>query len=546
MPGSWLIGTLLVTFLVAAAAAFATRGLGAATQRAVETVHVIAISIALLIGGLIVAEVAEGRRLSLLDGWLIVDPLGCNFLGLVVVVGLLTGLYSIGYLRHDIESGKIKATDLSRYYGFFHLFLFTMVLAVTSNNLIMMWVSIEATTLTSVFLVGFYGHKTSLEAAWKYVVICTVGVAFGLYGTVLVFADANAALANAQSAILWTEVVKHAASLDRATISIAFAFVLIGFGTKAGLVPMHTWMPDAYSEAPSPSSALLTAGLANCALLVIIRYAVITAKAVGPEFPQTLFLIFGIVSIGVAAPLIFVQRDLKRLLAYSSVENMGFIALGLGIGGPLGVAAALLHALNHGLAKALMFCCSGNVLMKYGTRNLDTVKGVLRVAPVTGFLLIAGALALSGAPPFNVFVSEFLTVTAGIKAGYAWLVVVCLLLLTVVLASFVQLIGGSILGPAPESVRKGDLGALTLAPLGLGLALVLLMGLHVPAPIARILAQATSSVVETPAVADRVVPARNPVENPHPTFAMDLHSDAGASLPGCARVQPRKDNACAN
>jgi hydrogenase-4 component F len=539
MSGSWLIGAVLLTYLGAAAASFATRGLRTTTQRAVEAVHVIGIATALLLVFAIVGKVALGQSLSLFGSWLIVDPLGCIFLGLIVVVGLLTGLYSIGYLRHDIESGDITATDLSRYYGFFHLFLFTMALAVTSNNLVMMWVSIEATTLTSVFLVGFYGRKTSLEAAWKYVVICTVGVAFGLYGTVLVFANANAVLANAHSAILWTEVVKHAASLDHSTIPIAFAFVLIGFGTKAGLVPMHTWMPDAYSEAPSPSSALLTAALANCALLVIIRYAVIAAGAIGPTFPETLLLIFGILSIGVAAPLIFVQRDLKRLLAYSSVENMGLIALGLGIGGPLGISAALLHAMNHGLAKTLMFCCAGNVLMKYGTRNLDAVKGVLRVAPVSGFLLIAGALALAGAPPFNVFVSEFLTVMAGVKTGYAWLMVVCLLLLTVVLAAFTRLIGGSILGPAPERVRVGDPGSLILAPLGLALALVLLMGLHVPGPVEQILAQATSTVVGAPAAAARS-------STPHSIFALGLQPEAKVLVSDCAELRPERGKTCPN
>ena len=539
MSGSWLIGALLLAFLITAAASFATRALGAANQRAVEMVHVVGIATALLLAFAIVGKVALGQSLSLFGSWLIVDPLGCIFLGLVAVVGFLTGLYSIGYLRHDLLTGEIRTADLSRYYGFFHLFLFTMALAVTSNNLIMMWVAIEATTLTSVFLVGFYGRRTSLEAAWKYVVICTVGVAFGLYGTVLVFANANAILTNADSAILWTEVVQRASALDPATIPIAFAFVLIGFGTKAGLVPMHSWMPDAYSEAPSPSSALLTAGLANCALLVIIRYAVIVAKAGGPGSAATLLLIFGILSIAVAAPMIFVERDLKRLLAYSSVENMGLIALGLGLGGPLGVSAALLHAINHGLAKTLMFCCSGNVLMKYGTRNLDAVKGVLRVAPVSGFLLIAGALALGGAPPFNVFVSEFLTVAAGIKAGYAWLMMICLLLLTIVLASFALMIGSSILGPAPVAVRRGDLGALTLAPLGLALALVLLMGLHVPAPVTQILAQATSTVVGAPAAAASLIPPRS-------IFALGLQPDEKVLVSDCAELSPERGKTCPN
>ncbi len=539
MAGSWLIGALLLTFLAASGAAFASRGLRVTTQRAVEMVNLVALVIALVLALPIVADVAQGQSLFLLDDWLFVDPLGCIFLGLIVVVALVTGLYSIGYLRHDLGSGEIGTVDLSRYYGFFHLFLFTMVLAVTSNNLIMMWVSIEASTLSSVFLVGFYGRKTSLEAAWKYVVICTVGVAFGLYGTVLVFANTNALLANARTAILWTEVVKHATSLDRATISIAFAFVLIGFGTKAGLFPMHTWLPDAHSEAPSPASGLLSAALLNCALLIIIRHSMIAARAIGSGFPQTLLLIFGALSIAVAAPLIFVQRDLKRMLAYSSVENMGLITLGLGVGGPLGVAAALLHAINHSLAKALMFCCSGNVLIKYGTRDLDVIKGLLRIAPISGFLLIAGSLALGGTPPFNIFISEFLTVTAGIKAGYAWLMVIALVLLTVVLASFARMIGSSILGPAPEGMRAGDLSVMTLTPLGLALALTLLMGLHIPMPVARVLAQATSTVVAAPVAAARTMPSRS-------TFAMGQQPERGASVSDCLRLEPQMGKTCPN
>ena len=197
----------------------------------------------------------------------------------------------------------------------------------------MMWVAVEATTLSSAFLVGLYGRRASLEAAWKYVMICTVGVAFGLYGTVLVYSDAVNVLQHPTNAAFWTEIVKGAGSLDPTIIKIAFVFVLIGFGTKAGIFPLHAWLPDAHSEAPSPVSALLSGVLLKCALFIIIRYYVIVVQAVGPEFPQTLFLIFGTLSIGVAAFFIFVQRDIKRLLAYSSVENMGIIVLALGLAG---------------------------------------------------------------------------------------------------------------------------------------------------------------------------------------------------------------------
>ena len=247
---------------------------------------------------------------------------------------------------------------------------------------------------------------------------------------------------------------------------------------------------------PSPTSALLSAVLLNCALLVIVRYYIIVTRTVGSAFPQTLLLVFGFLSIAVAALFIIVQRDMKRMLAYSSVENMGLIALSLGIGGPLGVLAALFHTINHSFAKALLFCGSGNVLLKYGTRDMDAVKGVLRVAPVTGFLLGAGALALGGMPPFNVFVSEFMIVTAGIAAGKTWLIIATLLLLTIVLAGLVRMVAGTVLGPSPEAVQKGEVGSLTLIPMAILLVLMLVMGINVPQPVKNLLEHATSIVLD--------------------------------------------------
>jgi hydrogenase-4 component F len=293
---------------------------------------------------------------------------------------------------------------------------------------------------------------------------------------------------------------------------------------------------------------LLSAALLNCALLVIIRYAAITTKAAGPELPHTLFLIFGMMSIGFAALFIAMQRDVKRMLAYSSVENMGLIMLGLGLGGPLGVGAALLHVMNHSLAKTLMFCCSGNILIKYGTRDLDAVKGMLRVAPASGLLLMAGALALGGVPPFNVFISEFITVTAGVKAGYSWLMIVCLLLLTIVLAAFVRMIGGSILGSAPANMKKGDLSLLTLLPIGLVLALVLLMGVHVPAPAAQLIADASEIVLGTSpgAVQTALSEPWILIKGNAPGTNMDVQprQSAEASGPSCVSIRTSEETAC--
>lgn len=317
--------------------------------------HSLGITLLLILALWVVQTAADAGEIFAAGLWLHIDGLGGLFLAILGVIGFLTGVYSIGYMRHEVAHGELSPVTLCDYYGFFHLFLFTMLLVVTSNNLIVMWAAIEATTLSSAFLVGIYGQRSSLEAAWKYIIICTVGVAFGLFGTVLVYANAASVMPQAEMAIFWSEVLKQSSLLDPTLMLLAFVFVLIGFGTKTGLFPMHAWLPDAHSEAPSPVSALLSAVLLNCALLVLIRYYIIICQAIGSDFPNRLLLIFGMLSVAVAAFFILVQRDIKRLLAYSSVENMGLVAVALGIGGPLGIFAALLHTLNHSLAKR---CCS--------------------------------------------------------------------------------------------------------------------------------------------------------------------------------------------
>jgi hydrogenase-4 component F len=285
---------------------------------------------------------------------------------------------------------------------------------------------------------------------------------------------------------------------------------------------MHAWLPDAHSEAPSPVSALLSAALLNCALLVIVRYYIIVTRTLGPAFPRTLLLAFGIMSIAVAALFIIVQRDMKRLLAYSSVENMGLIALSIGLGGPLGVLAALLHVINHSLAKALLFCGSGNILLKYGTRDMDAIKGVARVAPLTALLMGAGALALGGMPPFNIFISEFMVVTAGIHGGHPWLMLLTLLLLTLVLAGLVRMVARTLLGASPEPVARGELGVLTLLPMVLLLAMMLTLGVSMPRPIAAALDSAARIVLdqgETPLAAGVTAPWIKTTAKPVPTAA---------------------------
>jgi hydrogenase-4 component F len=488
----------LITFATQWLGRIATRSL---STRLAEILHLISITVVLVLALLVIQGVLVEGSIVGLNDWLHVDALAAIFLIIVAVVGFLVGIYSIGYIRNDVNTGELDQNQISTYYGLFSLFLFTMLLVVTSNNIIMMWVAIEATTLGSVFLVGIYGHRSSLEAAWKYVIICTVGVAFGLYGTILVYSDAVHFLEQPGEAILWTEIVKNAQVFDPTLLKLAFVFVLIGFGTKAGLFPMHAWLPDAHSEAPSPVSAMLSAVLLNCSLLVVIRFSIILNRGVGMEFTKTIFLVFGVLSLVTAALFMYAQRDIKRLLAYSSVENIGLIVLGFGVGGPLGVMAALLHTINHSLVKSFMFCISGNVLMKYHTRDLNKIKGMLQAAPFTGFLLMLGALALAGSPPFNIFISKFSIITAGINSGLIWIMIVCLLFLTVAFAAFLRMISSSVFGELPDGMTKGEVRATTFAPVVVLLILILILGVYLPPQVVTLLKQATGIAMLDPEIA---------------------------------------------
>jgi len=512
MNGTEIIYLLLAAPLFFAILSFLACLLGKMATGLATLLNFIGILILLILCGLVVYVIfCDGQILST-NLWWHVDSLSGIFIAILGIIGFITGIYSIGYINHEVRHGEISVRGLCCYYGFFHLFLFTMLLAITTNNLIVMWVAIEATTLSSTFLVGLYGQKSSLEAAWKYIIICTIGVAFGLYGTVLVYADAASLMTYPSQAVFWTEVVKHPGILDPTLMHIAFVFILLGFGTKMGLFPMHAWLPDAHSEAPSPASALLSAVLLNCALLVVLRYFIVITGVIGDSFPKTLLLILGFLSVGFAAFFIIVQRDIKRLLAYSSVENMGLIAIAIAIGGPLGTFAALLHAINHSLAKTLLFCGSGNILLKYGTRDMSVVKGLLKIAPLTSVLFIAGALALGGMPPFNVFVSEFMLVLASIQAGSIWLTLLLLLLLTVVLGGLVRMASKVSFGTPPEAVSKGELGFMTIAPMAILLVLMLLMGTYIPQSVKDYIHRATDLIMVQPQ-SELITVHKQPVSN---------------------------------
>ena len=462
---------------------------------AYEALHVLSLAGVAVAGLTLVVAAFAGSDIFALGEWFHLDGLSALFLGLIAIIAPCTGVYSLPYVAHDVAEGKLGPSQVKQYYAFFSLFVFSMILAVTSNNIIMMWVSVEATTLSTVFLVGVYRTKLALEAAWKYVIVCTAGVAFGLFGTLLVYANAADIMADPHQAVFWTSILPNAPLMDHSLMMIAFVFAAIGFGTKAGLFPMHTWLPDAHSEAPSPVSALLSGVLLKCAILIVLRFYILTAANVGATFPQTVMMILGVLSVCYAAFEVYKQNDLKRKLAYSSCENVGLIAVCFGIGGPLGIIAGLVHCIAHGLTKALMFCLSGNVMMKYHTRDLAKISGIISVAPVTGVLFAAGCLALAGFPPFAMFVSEMFMVLAGVAAEVWWAVALVLVALVVVIMALVRMITGSALGRAPEGVKRCDVPALALVPEVVLLALVVLLGVALPGPFAGSIEEASAIVM---------------------------------------------------
>ncbi len=460
-----------------------------------SAIHVLSLAGVAAIGLTLVVSTFMGNDIFALGEWFHLDGLGALFLGLIAVIAPCTGIYSLPYVAHDVADGKLGPSQVKQYYAFFSLFVFSMILAVTSNNIIMMWVSVEATTLSTVFLVGVYRTKLALEAAWKYVIVCTAGVAFGLFGTLLVYANAADIMSDPHQAVFWTEILPNATQMDHSLMMIAFVFAAIGFGTKAGLFPMHTWLPDAHSEAPSPVSALLSGVLLKCAILIVLRFFILTAANVGDTFPQTIMMILGVLSVCYAAFEVYRQNDLKRKLAYSSCENVGLIAVCFGIGGPLGIIAGLVHCVAHGLTKALMFCLSGNVMMKYHTRDLSKISGIISVAPVTGVLFAAGCLALAGFPPFAMFVSEMFMILAGVAAQVWWAVVLVLVALVVVIMALVRMITGSALGKPSEGIKRKDVSALALAPEIVLLVLVVVLGVALPGPLAGSIEEASSIVL---------------------------------------------------
>jgi len=423
-----------------------------------------------------------------LDGWLSLDALGRVFLSVTSILFFAAALYGLPYLHRerrathtDFEEGFLFAdAPEARFTGCLLLFLAAMTLATVSQHLGLFWVAIETTTLASAPLIFFHRHHRSLEATWKYLLICSVGIALALLGNFFLTIAAMQPDGSSLPLVVPT-LVRNAAWLHDAWLKAAFLLLLVGYGAKMGLAPLHTWLPDAHSEAPSMVSALLSGALLNCAFLGILRVHQVCAAAGYAAFGQDLLLGFGLLSMAVAAVFIQGQTDYKRLLAYSSVEHMGILALGAGLGGN-GAFGALLHAVNHSLSKAMLFLVAGNILTVYHSKSTSEVRGVLRVLPISGVLWVVGFLAITGSPPFGLFLSEFTILKAILDQGRNGVAVTYLVLLaTIFIGMTTAMLAMAQGSPDNERLRRTEAESLltVVSPAILGM-LVLILGCYVP------------------------------------------------------------------
>jgi hydrogenase-4 component F len=403
----------------------------------------------------------------------------------VTFVGAISGLYSVGYMRLEYDDNHVSRVRL--FYALFQVFVFTMLLAVTADNLGVMWVAVEGTALATVFLVNLHENPTGLEAAYKYLIISSVGIALAFMGTVLMYYAASTEVG--EIGLSWTSLIGVAGRLDPAIVKLSFVFILIGYGTKAGLAPMQTWLPDAHSEAPPPISALMSGVVVNVGLYALMRFKAVTDIAAGPAFSSTWLLRFGLLSIALAAAFLVSQRNYKRMLAYSSVEHSGIVALGLGFGGYWGVLGALLHMINHALAKSMLFLLSGSIAMKYGTTEIQGVRGLLKAAPWTGFAFLTGILALIGLPPFGPFMSEFIIFRAGFAADSMEYSVTGILLLALVFAGMLGSVNRMLYGRPVKALESGDPLRWSIVPMAANLVLLAGFGLFLPIGVREFLGQ---------------------------------------------------------
>lgn len=425
-----------------------------------------------------------------MEGWLAIDAVGLLFLGITSTLFLCAALYAVGYLareirgeRRDIEEGLLFANAPEAVFtGCLLLFLSTMTLVTVSQHFGLLWVGVEATTLSTAPLIYFHHHHRSLEAAWKYLLICSIGIAIALLGNFFL-AVAATRESGMPDPLVVQALLQHATRLNVPWLQAAFLCLLVGYGTKMGLAPMHTWLPDAHSEAPSVVSALLSGALLNCAFLGILRMQQVMEAAGQAPFGRQLLVGFGLISLGFAATFILRQPDYKRMLAYSSVEHMGILALGVGLAGA-GTFGAMLHSINHSLSKAMLFLVAGNILASYRTKSTAEVRGIMGALPASGTLWIVGFLAITGSPPFGTFLSEFTILRAALDQHRMGVAVAYLGLLGLIFVGMASIALKMAQGSASKQSKEPLLSILPPAVLAIP---VLVLGVYIPPPLSRAL-----------------------------------------------------------
>ncbi|WP_020161205.1 hydrogenase 4 subunit F [Methylobacter marinus] len=427
----------------------------------------------------------EGTILSAGKAFLI-DPFNVYLIVLTAFVGLTTAIFSAPYMAHEMETGRLNDARLKLYHAMYQGFMLSMYLVLTTNNMGILWVAMEGATLATVLLVSLYRTPESVEAAWKYFILCGVGIAQALFGTILLYYAAEQ-IGSEENALLWSVLYENADKLNPEVLKIAFVFLLIGYGTKIGLVPLHNWLPDAHSEGPTPMSAVLSGLLLNDALYAVVRNKMLVDGATQSDMAGFLMMGFGLLSFLVGALFLHRQKDIKRLFSYSSIEHMGMMTFAFGIGGPLATFAALLHMTVHSLTKSAIFVTVGHASQLAGTQNMEKIRGLIKTQPAIGWGLLIGTVSIAGFPPFGVFTSEFLVLLATMRS-YPWLAPLLLLGIGIAFAGLFRHIQPIVYGDRPEGQQPIKAN---LWPVMIHLGLVLWLGLAIPGFLADWFSQAT-------------------------------------------------------
>jgi hydrogenase-4 component F len=411
--------------------------------------------------------------------YLLVDDTNIVFIVLTTFVAFTTSAFSASYIAHELEIGRLTPTYLRFYHSMYQVLMFAMNLALVSNSIGLMWVAIELATLTTVLMVGIYRTHEALEAAWKYFILGSVGIALALFGTILIYMAARPVVGEGLDAMLWTVLKENAAAFDPGLLDVAFVFLLLGYGTKVGLAPLHAWLPDAHAEGPTPISAVLSGLLLNVALYAVLRFKMLLAANGQAIAPGPLMVAMGLFSVIFAAFMLYRRRDIKRMFAYSSVEHMGIITFAFGMGGPLANFAGLLHMTMHSLTKSAIFFTVGHIAQVKGTQRMADIRGLTETHPLLGWGLVLGVVAIAGLPPLGIFMSEFLVVSSTF-ARAPLLAILLVVGLLVAFGALLMRLNGLAFGEPSGSVAPVQA---SYVPLFAHLALVLVAGVYLPGPL---------------------------------------------------------------